>query len=77
MLQEFRVPRGEEYEGHEDSCILIDMDMVEYAYPGILEGETNLTAICMRSGNFLTIRMKCNEFFDIWRTCIEPINLNK
>lgn len=77
MLYEFDMVRGGEYELKQDCKVMIEMSCIEFCYPGVLEGEEDWTVICSKGGGIFTVNMPYNSVIEIWRTCIEPININQ
>lgn len=78
MLQEFTViVEGKFEEELPDSKSMIDMNRIEAAYAGQVGREVGKTIVMLQSGNSVCVCMSYLEFADIWRTCVEPININQ
>jgi hypothetical protein len=78
MLHEFvSLREGEFGEDAPDDLLTIDMNRVESAYSGSVGRSTGNTCIVMYSNDCYTLRIPYEEFVDIWKTCVDPININQ
>jgi hypothetical protein len=60
-----------------DEPVTILMENVESVYIGTAGRAAGMTVICMKSGDSFTLRDQYKDIVEIWRTCIEPININQ
>jgi len=78
MLHEFITMRVNDYDNLvEDQPATILMDNVESVYVGTVGVSDGKTIIVMKSGDSFTTRMPYADVIDIWKTCVEPININQ